>query len=155
MGKEEDDDLTTGVAAQRPDLVSKALARGADSNAKLGSVLALHIAALNGDSTIVDLLLAAGADVNGRGDCADAPLHFACAGAGPNCERIVRTLIEAGADVNAPGIDGRLPLDMAALKRHKAAVLLLAEAGGRCAAENRSWVEQVGKKRRQSRGRGH
>jgi len=153
MAEAEDDDLTDAVASLNPAGVSVALKKGADPNAKLGEARVLHFAALSGSLGNVDLLLKAGADVNGRGDCADTPLHFACAGLDPNSVAIIRRLIEAGADINAPGINGRLPLDFAARKRNKAAALIIAEAGGTCASENLSWVEQVTKKKGRSRGR--
>jgi ankyrin repeat protein len=41
--------------------------------------MALHWAALKGSSTIVQELLAAGADVNGVGDAGNRPLHLAAA----------------------------------------------------------------------------
>ena len=87
---------------------------------------------------LVKLMLANGADVNGRvapnNDPYNAngigytPLHYAAlVGNGP----LVRTLIEAGADVNAQSAKGYTPLGLAVWADHGHVVPILRAAGGR------------------------
>lgn len=40
----------------------------------------IHIAALRGDADTVELLLAAGEDINAKGDMGDTPAHYAAMG---------------------------------------------------------------------------
>jgi ankyrin repeat protein len=58
----------------------------------------------------LDFLLHAGAQLDGRGQSGDAPLHIAIRN---GQLETVRQLILAGADVNQPADDGRLPLRIA------------------------------------------
>ncbi|XP_047468529.1 GA-binding protein subunit beta-1-like, partial [Penaeus chinensis] len=58
----------------------------------------LHFAASNGHNTVVDVLLAGGADVNARNNSGWSPLHSAAYN-GHNT--VVDVLLAGGADVNA------------------------------------------------------
>src|SRR5437762_5259476 len=58
----------------------------------------LHVASRGNNLEVVQLLLAAGADVNARGDDDRTPLHDAAANSDP---RIAELLIAKGADVHA------------------------------------------------------
>ena len=89
------------------------LERGADADAG-----ALHAAAGRSRARMVQLLLAAGADVHRREpDTGRTPLHAAVAGAAPgapgaDAPEVVRVLLAAGADVDATTNDGASALDI-------------------------------------------
>jgi ankyrin repeat protein len=70
----------------------------------------LHLAAINPDPTVMDVLLAAGAEVNLADDEGFTPLHMA---AFHRQADYALLLLEAGADVNAKTTAGRTPLSMA------------------------------------------
>jgi ankyrin repeat protein len=118
-------DRTSGV-----DLLSWAAYGGAAATAKLllergadADTGALHFAAGGARLELVQLLLAAGADVNRRDPATGrTPLHAAVAAdhAG-DAPEIVRVLLAAGADVNATTHDGASALDMShvAAARHR------------------------------------
>jgi hypothetical protein len=109
------------------------LLKGADVNAeeKPGRVRiaggtaggrALHAAVRNGHRTIVEVLIAAGANVDARDRYMRTPLHFAARGGGAD---VAEVLIANGADVNARGLIGQTPLLIARLFRcHDVADLL-------------------------------
>ena len=67
------------------------------------------MAAQNGNETVVQVLLEAGADVNKADDSGVTPL---CMAAQNGNETVVRALIEAGADVNKAIKGGRTPLSV-------------------------------------------
>jgi len=66
--------------------------------------------ASKGNKEIVELLIAAGADVNARDDGGDTPLLNAAAF---GQKEIVELLIGKGAEVNAKNANGETPLDWA------------------------------------------
>lgn len=97
----------------------------------------LHVACRNASSTslhrksLVELLLANGADVNMLDNYRRTPLHYACE-SHYLLETIVRTLIDAGANINEPDVDGETPLQTACQNTHPDAILvveLLLEVG--------------------------
>lgn len=89
----------------------------------------LHQAAKDGNLEQVTRLIAAGADVNARGNRAQTPLHFA---AQKGHEQIARLLIARGADVNANMADTSwTPLLEAACHGHTKLVKLLLEKGAK------------------------
>lgn len=100
---------------------------------------ALHLAAAGYRVEIVQLLLAAGADVNAAMNHRDSrPLHYAADGyiTGPEWdpERQVKTiecLLAAGADVNAQDKNGASALHRAVRTRCVAAARALLEAGAK------------------------
>ena len=131
----------------------------------------LHEAVMgHGDSAVVATLIAAGADVNARGDLdrmfdpAASPLYWAVS-ANPN-PAVPGLLVRAGADVDARGGSGWTPLHLAAL-RNPVLFPVLLELGadpevvdryGRTpmdyAAEN-LWLQGWGKVRRWREERGN
>ena len=92
---------------------------------------ALHIAARDGYTTCVELLIAAGADVNITDENKLTPLHLA---AYNGEKKAVELLIAAGADVNAEGHfkakRNATPLDAAIMKGHSRCAKIIREAGG-------------------------
>jgi ankyrin repeat protein len=86
---------------------------GADVNKRSTndfSVLPLHSAVAGNQDEVIEVLLAAGADVNARQSHGYTPLH----GAAQNgADRTVDRLLAAGADAGARNDDGRTPADLA------------------------------------------
>ena len=76
---------------------------------------ALHYAAVNGDATIVSLLVEAGANVNAADSDGCTALHFVPSTRALAC---VEVLLAAGASVNARNVSGRTTFD-AALSNNK------------------------------------
>lgn len=103
----------------------------ADIPATAGNRTPLHEAAAdNSNPEVVELLIAAGAELHAAGDLerhdepAGTPLHWA-ASMNPDAT-VLELLVRAGADVNAPGGSGRTPLHMAALRNPVVFPVLLA-----------------------------
>lgn len=86
----------------------------------------LHIAAAQGHFSILQLLIAAGADVNARDSHGETPLHRAAAGGHNAC---IIHLCKRGAEVDAAAKDGATPLAHAAQSGKAAAVRLLLDYG--------------------------
>jgi ankyrin repeat protein len=96
-----------------PDAARRLLARGADpSSVSAGPPRTTPLlAALAGPNPeLVPDLLAAGADVSGRGDGGFSPLHSAAAHGNAGA---VRALLAAGADPSATNDAGATPADLA------------------------------------------
>jgi hypothetical protein len=89
---------------------------------------ALHRAAMGGHKSIVELLLANGADIDARSSACATPLHYA---AEEGHKEIVELLVTKGADVNAKNTDGNVPLHVAARKGHRDIVELLRKHGAK------------------------
>ena len=64
---------------------------------------ALHLAAAFGRERMVQKLLDAGVDFNGRGDSLRTPLHYASA---KGHSSVIKILVEGGADINAKDDSG-------------------------------------------------
>lgn len=86
----------------------------------------LMVAALNGESAIITLLLRAGADINRCNDDGNLALWFACVGNHPT---IAQQLIDHGADINNQNVNGATCLIYAASAGKSELVTLLVEAG--------------------------
>jgi ankyrin repeat protein len=93
---------------------------------------ALHFAALKGANDILQMLIAAGADVNAVGDVHNRPLHLAAA-----AEQLeaVHLLLVAGADVRVINCYGHTPLALACKGSRVRQCLLQAEEGGPAEAQ--------------------
>lgn len=87
----------------------------------------LHCAAQVGNSTIISLLLAAGAHINSthqNDEC--TPLHLAAWFGYPDC---VQLLIEKGADIHKTNLKGKTPAYFAAFKKQSECLKILIENG--------------------------
>ena len=90
------------------------------------SLTPLQRAALDGDNTVVESLLADGADPDAAYRYGWRPLHYAVPFGGPG---VVTTLLAAGADANAASVAGGTPLHLAASQASEALVSILLRAG--------------------------
>lgn len=97
----------------------------------------LHWAAYHGRPRAVELLLARGADPDGRGGLGEAPLHAAARGIqvaerlGLASRDVAELLLSAGADASPRDASGRTPLDLAIrADRVKPAFIALLESRG-------------------------
>ena len=97
------------------------------------SMTPLMVAAKEGNSTIVDALLAAGADVNRVNADGNAALWFACFS---QVTAIIASLIQKGAYLNHANASGSTCLMYAASAGRLQAVQLLVEAGADLNAHN-------------------
>lgn len=86
------------------------LSKRADVNARgPGSVTALLLAVLNGNTDAAKLLIEGGADVNAKSDDGGTPLMGAAAIGEPE---LVQMLLARGADVNAKNVKGQTALQI-------------------------------------------
>lgn len=101
------------VAAKSGDVrrLKRLLADGAKPNARTWDITPLSWAVLAGQTTTAELLLEAGADVNGTNQDGSTPLHSA---AFLGEVELAKLLLREGANVNARNIRGERPLDSAA-----------------------------------------
>jgi len=82
----------------------------------------LHVACYRANSKIVELLIAAGADVNANDSYEQTPLHWAC---DMDNSKIVELLIAAGANVNAKNDYGITPLHSASYDKGDSKIIEL------------------------------
>jgi len=128
-------DIETELAAQ--ELGFKPSAAFVVWDAKRNGTLdkALWDAAWDGRTAVVELLLAAGADVDAKDEDGWTALHDAAWG---GHAAVAELLLAAGADVNAQDNDGWIALHDAARNGHSAVVELLLEAGADVNAKNKN-----------------
>ncbi len=124
------DSTAVADAAMRRDAASvrALLERGGDVNAAQGDgMTALHWAALQGDTALARMLLAAGANAGATTRIgAYTPLHLASKTGAPG---VIGTLVASSADVNARTTTGATPLMLAAESGNTEAVGLLLDHG--------------------------
>jgi ankyrin repeat protein len=108
----EPSDILVAAFAGRADLVKRFLAKDpASARASTpGGETALHFASRLGHVTVVEALLAGGADVNARDESKFTPLHRA---AEYGRSAVVAVLLAHKADRSAKSWDGKTPLDFA------------------------------------------
>ncbi len=87
-----------------------------------GSDGALFRAAARGDASLIEELIASGANVNASSLRGFTPLHRAAQHGHANAASI---LLKRGANVHATTVDGATPLDMARKNGHKAVADML------------------------------
>ncbi len=96
------------------DLIIDLVERGADCCGRGPTdASALHFAAALGETQLVEILLARGADPNGCDARGRMPLHHALKVNGERAVAVVRTLIGAGADPERASESGETPLGLA------------------------------------------
>ena len=128
-------------AAMRDDVeaVRSLVARGVDVNAaQADGMTALHWAAVNGNPALAEILVRAGANLEGRTrNGAYRPLHLASrAGHHP----VARVLLEAGSEVDAPtATGGASALHLAAAAGSVETIEALLEHGAVLDARDRAW----------------
>ena len=141
--KDEIDRLVSACEENHPDELVDLLRKPLNPEGlheRQGFIHALHLAAKNGHSQIVQLLLEAGTDTDGCDDVVfeddnddvllddrSRPLHLA---AGEGHLEVVKLLLEAGADKDATAhFSGRRALHFAAQNGHSEVMMLLLQAG--------------------------
>lgn len=110
--------------------VVQALADGADVNAldtrtNLNGRRALNWAAWYNNVSVVELLLAAGAEIDAVNNTGFSPLHHAAEAGSPDA---ARALIAGGADPHLTNFAGRAPIQTALAKGNTELVEILREA---------------------------
>ncbi len=96
------------------DLVVDLVERGADCcGSGPGETSALHLASALGETHLVEILLARGADPNRRDARGRMPLHHALKANGERAVAVVRALVGAGADPERASESGETPLGLA------------------------------------------
>src|SRR4051812_32123918 len=113
------------AAAVRALIAQKAPGNDINASDPDGST-ALHWAVQRDDVALIDMLLAAGADVKAATRYKITPLSLACTNGNA---RVVDRLLKAGADPNAVSEEGQTALMTASLTGTPDAVRLLLEAG--------------------------
>ena len=125
-----DDSLLLFTAIwSRPSLVPWLLDRGVSADCRMGagSNTPLMSAAADGDTSLVNLLLDFGADIEAINDCNERPLGFACSWRQFNAAQL---LLERGANPNALEDPDKTYLDWAILGEQDEIVDLLRSFGG-------------------------
>ena len=84
---------------------------GSDINAKSCGLLPIHHSVSNGDLTLTEMLMAAGANIHEVDSKKQTCVHFAVQS---KCEELVEFCLEKGLDVNAQSKTGDTPLMLAA-----------------------------------------
>jgi ankyrin repeat protein len=89
---------------------------------KPGEITPLHFAARDGETEMVEFLLARGVDVNAATDHGWTPLHFAAA---QGHTFVTQLLLDKKANATAKTDEGHTPLDLAVLRSQATVAELL------------------------------
>jgi ankyrin repeat protein len=102
--------LLYAIALEQPECAKLIVEKGADVNATNGPVgiSPLHVAVMVNSPSMVEYLIAHGANLNAKNSNGDTPLHFANF-PGHAFPEISNLLIAKGADVNIPDKEGITP----------------------------------------------
>ena len=126
--------LHCAVSRHRDDAVDLLLRAGAKSAANREGMTPLAMAALYGNTTIVDRLLKSGGDAKSLGPNGETMVMLAARNGNPD---VIRMLVEAGANVNAKEpVRGTTALMWAVEQKHPEAVEALLKAGADPAARS-------------------
>lgn len=121
--------LRNAVHTEGADFVRALLEAGADPRYAEIGWNALMVAAAYGSAEVVDVLIAAGSDINARdGNCGGQTVLMWAARSGRESSRKVKALLKAGADAKAVTDNGCTALELAAERRDTAVVELLRAA---------------------------
>jgi ankyrin repeat protein len=128
------DELVPGVSSDRQRMQPPKTAPAADTAtiAGLDGQMLLMKASHEGNTDVVEKLIASGADMNARNADGNNAIWLACAG---NRLAMIRLLASAGVDVNNQNENGATALIFAASAGKEAAVELLLELGANLALE--------------------
>ena len=139
-GKPDRDDWTTPAFWRRSSIAEakQSLSDGADPNAcrRGDGLTSLHMAVIYGTEEMVAVLIAAGANIDGRCSKGETPLQTA-ARAGKRALPAMRALIAARANIGAVNNDGDAALHLAAKEGHVETVKALIEARADIGALNK------------------
>jgi len=127
------DQLSSAVNAGDAAKVCRLIRLGARTD-KVKNIL--HWAAIHGDLPVAELLLARGADVDGKENTDGmTPLHSAAIW---NSLAVAELLLAKGAEVDNKGTDGSTPLHLAAMYDRRAVAKLLLSNGADPNAKDRN-----------------
>ncbi len=108
------EDIHKSIVLENYDALVSILRKGTDPNTRTASgCTPLHLAALDGLTHFVHILLDFGADVDAKNADGETPLHFAVQS---GCEEVVLLLLEADADIDATTENLDTPLHWAVAK---------------------------------------
>jgi ankyrin repeat protein len=113
---------TGDVAGVKAALTAGADIEGIDFSENKNGRRALNYAALNNQSAVIDVLLAAGANLESQNRTRFTPLHHAAEAGAIDA---IKTLLKHGADKRAKMYRGGIPQQIAEFKGHRDAALLL------------------------------
>lgn len=123
------------------DEVAALLHAGANPNVVSQGTRALNEATMWGERKVIEALLDAGADPNGRGMNGSTPLHYV---ANNGHSGLVELLVDRGSDVNLPDSDGATPIHKAASLGHAETVRELIAAGADARIRSNDGTDALG-----------